>query len=682
MAYRYEKNLNNEKDLVIDGFEKGIADSPYQGIANMRNFNTRYYEGVAYVNYKRQLGTTAGGNQVFTGSTSPSQLTLSGALTLVVGDAVTVSNSGGALPTGLAAATTYFVQAVAGSVFQLSATYGGSAITITGTGSGTNTVTLVQVKKPKFSCTSPAGLNYVLDSSGQVWKQSAVNANTFFLLTGNPLTSADGQGIAFWQGYLFVFRASAIDICGTGVGDAGVISTKWNANATTANAFWPISAPSSVIFTGSLSAAAVGATLSSYNDPSGAAQTSWVLPTGVYQLTTSVGELVSATFTFASTAVTFASPLKTAASSSVTVKPIFSSTATTGSPQHMAIVSGNDGNLYFCNGQFVGSLSVPSGYSFQLSAPATYAFNYAALPLPQYETSVWLSELGTDMAIAGVKKLYFWNFVSLTANSYFPVPENIDKIINVLNKLYVFAGQKGNIYWSNGYSVNPLKKIPDSITSQGGNSANSTPFIDPVWSWGGIMSHRRKLFFQALASTPAGTNLIAGIFSLDVDTNVINFENQNSFGLISSTTTASGVLIDNTPSANGNDSYYSGWSNGNSSAGGIDYNDTTLYSSNEPIIESDLIPIGTFFQNRTFGSAEFKLDQPMQSGDSLTLYARQSLADTYVAVGTTTTAAVLSNGITPLGFQNWQWIQFKVTASCNPTSTSSSFVRLREIRIR
>ena len=38
MAYRQEKN-NGDIDIVIDGFEKGIADSPEQGIADMRNMN-------------------------------------------------------------------------------------------------------------------------------------------------------------------------------------------------------------------------------------------------------------------------------------------------------------------------------------------------------------------------------------------------------------------------------------------------------------------------------------------------------------------------------------------------------------------------------------------------------------------------------------------------------------------
>ena len=56
MSYKFDKE---DKSIVISGFENGIADSPYGGIANMRNVGIRYYPGVAYVNYKRLQGTAA-----------------------------------------------------------------------------------------------------------------------------------------------------------------------------------------------------------------------------------------------------------------------------------------------------------------------------------------------------------------------------------------------------------------------------------------------------------------------------------------------------------------------------------------------------------------------------------------------------------------------------------------------
>ncbi len=53
------------------------------------------------------------------------------------GDRVQIVNTGGALPAGLSALTTYFVIGASGATFQLSATSGGSAIDITTAGTGT-----------------------------------------------------------------------------------------------------------------------------------------------------------------------------------------------------------------------------------------------------------------------------------------------------------------------------------------------------------------------------------------------------------------------------------------------------------------------------------------------------------------------------------------------------------------
>lgn len=61
-------------------------------------------------------------------------------LYLLNGTQVTVSNSGGALPTGLSANTTYYVISTSALTYKLSATLGGSAIDITGAGTGTHTI--------------------------------------------------------------------------------------------------------------------------------------------------------------------------------------------------------------------------------------------------------------------------------------------------------------------------------------------------------------------------------------------------------------------------------------------------------------------------------------------------------------------------------------------------------------
>lgn len=606
MAYRYEKNQNGEEDLVIDGFEKGIADSPYLGIANIRNLNIKYYPGVAYANYKRKPATISGGT---------------------------------------------FAQ-------------------------------------PQFSCVGNTGIKYVIDGLGQIWKQASLNSSTFNLLGSSPTTGASGQGIAFWQNYLVVFRQNFIDFCGDGSGDGGVTSSNWNTSTTNT----PMGNINNLVFSAGVSVGATSATIATYTDAGGNSRsTTWFGFNGTYQLVLSTGEKINARFVNNSGTVTFSTPAQiggTASGNSIKVL--------TG-VKHMSLTSRNDGYLYFCNGSMVSALQVPiawaqTGGQFNPGTIPSFNFLYDALAFPATETANWLEELSNNLVIAGNFDLYQWDRLSTSYETPVPIPEQMFVIINILNNIYIFAGYKGNIYLSNGYSVSPFKKMPDYIANNSAVSVNDkyAP-IDPQWQWGGVMSHRLRLYFQALAIDSAtGNQLLSGIFSIglvggngvtqEVPGSLV-MENQNSFGLVQSTTSSGGVLMDNSILASQYDSYYSAWSSGIGNTGGIDFNDTTLYSSNEMVIETDIIPIGTFLQTATFGSAEFKMDQEMKSGDSITLYARGSLSEPYTLIGTTTTTQ-LSDIYTPLAIQEGQWLQFMITMSCNSSATSSSFNRLREIRIR
>lgn len=588
MSYKFEQNQNGEMDLVIDGWENGIADSPFKGIGNIRNLNIKYYEGVAYVNYKRKACTISGGT----------------------------------------------------------------------------------MKLPRFACQSPAGVIYISDEDSQIWKQSAVNSSTFNLLGSNPGTG--NLGLQFWNNYLFAFGSQRLDICGDGTGDAGVTSSNWNTGAGT-NGVWPIK-NATITLTGTPSAGDTTATISTYTDAQGNPRAFWNGPTGTYRiLFNGVVSSVLASLTQGSATINFTPALpNSAGSSSATINPIPSSSF------HYSLVSINDGNLYFCNGSDVGSINLLPFQTFDKTKMngQNFTFNQAALALPPTETTVCLSELRNNLMIASYQKIYPWDRFSPQWQNPIPMQEQINSMINILNNLYVFAGNKGNIYISNGYNAQRFRKMPDYIAG----------VIDPSWNWMatgmGLMSHRQKLFFMALAkNSQTSSNVLEGIFSIDLDTGALNMEAQNSFGLNSATASAYGILIDNNSISLNYDNYYSAWGSGATDAGGIDYNDTTLWSSDEPVIETDIIPIGTAVQPKTFSSFEFKLDQPMQSGDSITVYARQSLSDTYTQVGTTTTA-VLSDFYDKTPFQNWQWIQFKVAISCNSTATSSSFVPIREIRVR
>lgn len=614
MAYRYEQIPGTKNpDLVIDGFESGIAASPYEGIANIQNLNITYYPKVAYVNYKRQAGTAT------------------------------------------------------------------------------------SMTRPVSSTQSPSGLIYFSDSNNNVFKQSAVNSSTFTAIGSNPGTGAGG--ILWWNNYLLCFRTNQfIDICGDGSGDAGITSSNWNTGAVSTGV-WPIGigGGGTITLTAGITAGDTSAVLSSYTDTQNqtwsGGSAKWNGPTGTYLATLGgvSGQYVYANLTQGSTAITWTPAATNDAAASMAIYPLQNGNL---NGFHPTLVSRNDGNAYFGHQNYVGYIGVLPGFTSTFSKSNFKSFQYVgtALPLPTFEQVQWMEELVGNLQIGGYYNMYPWDRVSPGWQNPVPVQEGIYKFVNILNKLYIFAGNKGNIYVSNGYSVSYFAKMPDYIAG----------VQDPVWAFGGIMVKRQKLWFQATAYNTSGTPVFTGTFSLVVSPGLLNeqesslcVENVNS-SAVGSTTDYHGLLIDNSlgqaglnpPGYSTNyDSYYSAWCtlSGGNYTGTIDYNDTTLYQNHEPFIETDLIPVGTNTIPKTFSQAEFKLDRPLANGDEIKLYGRSSLTNSYTLLATITATSdsstqVLSAVATPFPIQNMQWFQGKITFKC--ASSGSSRIPLRELRLR
>ena len=106
-------------------------------------------------------GVTANPTQSFTASASTDLLACDDH-GVEEGDQIIVANSGGALPTGLAASTRYFAIQVTPNSFALATTPYGPAIDITGAGSGTNTFYIVGSVQMDFASANvdTAGIYY------------------------------------------------------------------------------------------------------------------------------------------------------------------------------------------------------------------------------------------------------------------------------------------------------------------------------------------------------------------------------------------------------------------------------------------------------------------------------------------------------------------------------------------
>jgi hypothetical protein len=408
----------------------------------------------------------------------------------------------------------------------------------------------------------------------------------------------------------------------------------------------PIGNVSNLTFTQALSSGTTSATIAGYTLPNGTAGgTEWLLPTGIYNLIDSNGNNISATFTLASGTVNFAPAISQYATGNFTVNIINPNV------NSRAYTSTVDGNLYFINGQSMGAIIyADSNVTFNPGNGQTYAVQYSIFELATgsnagSDSIVDMTDLQTTMVVAGKNHVYTWDYTSSFTNAPVPLGEPIQRIKNLLNSIYITAGQKGNVYVSNGSYVQLMYKIPDYVAG----------VIDPVWTFGDTMTHRGKIYFQAMAQNTSGTNILAGIFSLIVSPAVTGevasglvMEAQNSYGLTPvSGATGAGILIDNVPSSSGQDSYYSVYSTG-SSSGAIDYNDTTVWQNFEPTIETDIIPIGTFLDKKTPGQIQFMLDRELATGDQIELSWRQSLSDSYttpVVTSTTTLANAFGSNL-------------------------------------
>lgn len=106
-------------------------------------------------------GVTKQPTQEFTVDTGENRLICNGHRVLV-GQQIVVSNSGGGLPTGLTAATRYFVVSRTPNFFKVSLIPNGAPIDITGAGTGTHSFYVVGTVQKEFLAAD-------VDTAGEYW---------------------------------------------------------------------------------------------------------------------------------------------------------------------------------------------------------------------------------------------------------------------------------------------------------------------------------------------------------------------------------------------------------------------------------------------------------------------------------------------------------------------------------
>lgn len=311
------------------------------------------------------------------------------------------------------------------------------------------------------------------------------------------------------------------------------------------------------------------------------------------------------------------------------------------------------------------------------------------LNLPEFEIAQCMVEIGNTVLVGGITNtVYPWNQIDALPSDLILLPEaNVKTMVNVNNMAYIFAGNRGNIYISNGSVASKVMKVPDYCAGVPGSIQT---YVEPIFTWGDAAYLRGRVYFSILDQTAAKAGNCGGIWSFVPTQNMyigedvgisLRLEAQNSSGTYSG---QASIII---PAQEQNvigPQYWTSWQNSYSQAVsttfGIDGSDTVPATTY--IVETDLIPTGTMLKKKTFAQQEYKVSTPLQSGESIQLYYRLNSTDAWTSCGTVVQEPTNQlSGYFTANFQNTQWTQLRavVTTSAN---SSSSFGRLVQLRLR
>lgn len=713
MSYKYDKESD---DLVISGWEDGIARSPHKGIANLQAVNINTETNEVMCSYARTLqsqpGTTSTTHTLFANTSS--QFTTD--FTLTNGAWISVSNS---TITGLSNGD-YYIQnsngtaGTAASSFQISAFYN-SAVT-TGFGlSGTASFTLKRsMGQPIASATEPYSNGsqqyryYILDSQGLVWVYDTAQVNAgligvinWFLPDAALISGA--TSIAILNGWLHIFTGTLI-LCKPTVNLASTtsVTTNWVSFAPgqmlTTNTHFALSGHTGRIIytdgnylgtifpnTSLLTSIQNIQSLASYTASSTTGTISQLISGSVPYNGTDNSIRIPAVF-FHALVTSGANPAAVTIGTIFYIKYLPNSSGFTDTSTFEVYAAASGGSALNLTSGAVGTQYFATYYPTSSGGTATITFTPERLNLPYFETATALAEIGTTVVI-GTKSnaLYPWNQIDPTPGDLIPLPENnTTYLLTVNNMAYAFVGNKGNVYVTNGSTASFVVCVPDYCAGIPGTPSS---YIEPYFVWGGAAYIRGRIYFSILDQTSIKAGNCGGIWSfvptqnffIGQDTGLsLRMEHQNSYASYNGVAT---VILNNQNQAAKGAQFFSGWySDISSPTYGIDTSSTT--TSPNAIIETDLIPTGTLLNKKSFAQIEYKLSAPLDNGATVTMKYRVNSTDSYTSLGTAIVESTTDiSGYFVANFDRTQWLQLQATL-VPITSSSGSFNRLVEIRVR
>ena len=709
-------SIGQKGEIIIEGWEKGIATSPHKGIANIQAGNISTETGEVMVSFSRamqsQPNTTASANIAAIDGSHFNNL-----LGLQKGIWIEITGTSDA---GQLANDKYWAIIGTGGL-QLSATYRGTPIS--GLTNVTATIKIFvslptynsNITKPIAHATeSYSDTNgvqqyryFILDDQGLVWchdtADDATLANVWFL--ADPRLKPGATGLAVLNGWVIIFTKTEVfakPTCKLNKDGAIFSDDSWTAFTNlvmlnTNKIHFAFVGHQNILyytdgnFVGSIFpdnaivATATGPNIQSY--------CSYTTSTTTGTISALIGGSIPSATGAASglpriPAWFFASGTKPTAITLGTVYWIeyhanlgtFEVYAAATGGAAIDITTGASGTQYF-------NTFNPTSISGLTGITITHEH----LSLPFFETAQTIGEVSNNVIIGCAGNvLYPWNQVDPKPSDIIPLPEiNAVQMITVNNMLYVFAGNKGNIYVTNGSTASLVLTVPDYTAGIAGTPAS---YVEPYFIWGDAMYCRGRVYFSILDQTLVASSLATkagncgGVWSfvptqnfyIGQDTGLsLRMDNQNSYGTYSGYAT---VLIPSQTQTARSPQYWSGWQSSlTSPLYGIDGTDITI--STPCVVETDLIPTGTLLEKKTFSQIEYKLTTPINANESVAISYRQNSTDEWVSCGTAVveSATTALSGYFPIIFEKGQWLQLKVVLT---PSGVGDFVRLKQIIIR
>lgn len=572
--------------------------------------------------------------------------------------------------------------------FTTSGTFTVSAISyldITSNGTGTQTFSTIQMGTPKYftswmnNLTTTNDIYYFLqDTNGRIWvyDSAVLNGSLKWIYMNSAVTNESvlnsACGIIAYKSYLFFFTANGVNVMSI----IDQTSTFVTLTHLTNRSSW--------FFNWQTLLTVAGANISHQALISQLKQLIICNGNGIaviYEIPGSLSAQFVDSFSLATTH-TVADGVTTSGSTLIsTVTPFFKAT-------DVGAVIADTSNTYIPVGTTIASvqdsthatllLNTATGSNTGLTFTITqsYNFNASQITLEDNDQAVCLAELGGSCLIGGINNIvYPWDETSVSYDAVIRLAENYTaQMVTVNTTTYIFTGNRGRIYVTNGSNAQLFAKIPDHLSGT----------LNPIYTWYGATFNRNQIYFGFSATDNTGNvlNLYGGMWALDTDTKALRMLNKSSYdtytGYVSNLISYNG---DSITSAQTNNGYgmFTGWYNG--TIGGVDKGIATPYTEGQAYVETDIIPVGQFLTKKTFNNIEFKLSTPLVAEESVALNYRTNITEAYTLINLTGGGNTGDlSGYGAANFQNVQWIQIRPYLTS--TASSPSYCRLKELRLR